>query len=174
MSKLKISSLKRFAGEKWSWQESISDYPSSSYDLKVVLKYQANNAIVINASAAGEDYLIEKIASETSALPSGDYAYQVKLTDKADSDNVILCEDGVIHIYPNLESAGDARTYCMKQVENLKAAYEKLTSREMKEVIVNGKRVLYEDRIQLLKEIHNAEIKAGLKKANRKILTRFT
>ncbi len=170
---LQILKEKLYAGAKWSWTESIPGYPATSYSLKVLLKYQTNTTITINASASGEDFLCEKISSETSSLPNGDYAFQVFLTDLADNENVKLYEEGIVHIYPNLATATDSRDYWMQVVENLRDAYKKLTSREMKEVIVNGKRVLYEDRTQLLKEIHNAEIKAGIRPPTKKIYARF-
>jgi len=173
MSKLKISNLKLYAGAKWEWTESVSDYASSKYILQIILKYQNNSAITITAAPSGEDHLLQIGASQTTSLPEGDYSYQARFTEKADTSNVTLYEAGIVHIYPDLETAADARTYWLQIVENLKAAYQKLSSREMKEVTVNGKRVSYEDRNQLLREIHYAEIKAGIRKGVRKIKARF-
>jgi len=174
MSKLLISNLKLYAGAKWKWTESVSDYPATLYTLDVYLKYQAETTIKITATPSGSDHLLQKIASETTGLSEGDYKYQARFTEIADTSNVTLYEEGIVHIYPDLATVTDARTYWMQIVENLKDAYKRLSTREMKEVTTyDGTRVTYEERNTLLKEIKTAEINAGIKKANRKIKARF-
>jgi len=171
---LNISKQKLYAGAKWSWTESVSGYPASLYDLIVYLKRATDAVIIITAVANGDDYTVEHPATSTS-ITSGDYSYQVRFVEKADPTNIKMYEVGVIHIYPDLATPDiDGRSPWMRIYENLMTAYEALSTKQTNQVtLYDGTNVTYNDLTDLLKRIHNAEIKAGLKKANKKTYVRF-
>lgn len=60
--------------------------------------------------------------------------------------------------------------YWLEVYNNLKDAYKRLSSYEVNEISVNGRVFKYVDRGKLLKELKYAEGKAGLKRAQKRIV----
>lgn len=172
MSKLNISNQKPYAGAKVSWTESVADYPASLYTGTAYLKLKDGAVISIEATANGDDHLFEKTLD--ASLTPGDYSYQVRFVEKADETNVKMYEAGVIHIYPDLTAAGDSRSEWLIIHDNLMDAYTSLSTKETQNVtLYDGTNVTRLDMTDLLKRIHNAAIKAGLKKSTKRIYARY-
>ena len=180
---LNITLQKLFSGDKWSWNESISEYPSNLYTLKFYLQIAGGTSVIVNSAANSTDnsYDVTKPASETTSLTAGNYLWHAKFTEIADTDNVITYASGNVYVYPNLTTSQDGRSAWMKIYDNLMSKYNDMiaSGNVHTSVSINGRSVTL-DRTQLLKEIHHAASNAGIDVSGipgvnqtKRILTRF-
>ncbi len=169
---MEILNQKLIAGFNWTWLETIPGYPASIYELSFVLKSGGAGPFTIPATASGENYSISRKVLDTQSIPADTYTYYAILENGIDK---ILYEQGTVTILPNISLQGtDPREYWHRIYDNLKDAYEKLSSREAAEVqLPGGRSVKFADRAQLVKEINHAAVKAGIQKARKNIFARF-
>jgi hypothetical protein len=172
-----------YAGETWGWTESVSTYsqteprtiiayPSSTWNLNIILKLGANPAVNLCVTPNADNIQFDISLNDTKNIPNGKYIFIYKITQPNIVKNIY---SGEINIFPNLSLEGvDPRKQWERIYNNLMAKYEKLSTREVTEVtMLNGKHIKYEERAELLRDIKNAAIHAGIEKAFKKVLVRF-
>jgi len=111
------------AGDFWTWEKDIPDYPASTYDLSYVFYNEKTPAtrFTIDATADGDTFLIEE--SDTNTHSAGDYAWQSFLTN-TDSERVMYAR-GRVEVKPDpLTSTTDQRTHSRICLESIEAVLE--------------------------------------------------
>lgn len=137
---LQITSETLYVGDSWSWTESLSDYPATSYSLQIVLKYRDNPPVILNGSADGDDFDFTYSAANSSKLPSGGYAYQVVATKTSDS-TVTTIERGKISLLPNLKTSTDTRNHYEKVIDAIEAVIEQRATEAHQSISINGRNI---------------------------------
>lgn len=167
---MNITNQKLFAGASWDWIEDLPDYPSPDFTLKIFLKLRNNETIQLTGAAEDGKHKFTRSTSQTN-IPHGTYSFQAQAFQ---DDEMQLVEVGSVSILPNLAVAEDSREYWVLVADEAKEAYKKLAGQIASKITLsNGKTIEFADRSELLKVIHKAEIKAGLKKSRQKILIKF-
>ena len=168
---MQLSSLTLYAGTKWSWTENPENYPSPTYALKLYLKLKTNAAIEITSTPNGTGFLFD-VNPPVTNLTAGNYSYQFQAFDN--QGLMYFIEAGTKEILPNLAVATDSRTYWELIADEAKSAYQTLVKQVADSITLSdGKQITFANRKELLKIIHNAEIKAGLKPKRKITYTRF-
>lgn len=156
---MKLTSQKLIAGDKWSWIESITDYPSLTHSLEIIIQKAAAAPITISSSANADNvrHNVLKPASETGSIASGNYVFYARVTNKSDAEDVTTILRGTIPILPNLSSGTDGRSQWHRIFENLMAKYEEMTENGhvYTETTIDG-RTKKLDRAALITEIRRA------------------
>ncbi len=177
-----FNKLKLFAGDKWTFTESFSDFPSSEYLLKIFLKKGDADSIELTSTASTDNIsYIFKIPSFITEIPSGNYQYAIKAIKKDDSTDKITVEASSIYILPDLSNVGeDGRSEWRKIYDNLLEKYqEMIKAGDLYTTVSVEGRTTTLDHSSLLRMIHNAANNAGIspsgleKKTSNKILVRF-
>jgi hypothetical protein len=156
---MNIDNLTLFAGDTWTWTESLSGFPVDEYTAKVVLKLNGANPVIINASIADGLFTFNYSSAQTSVLTPGLYFYQY-VAVKSGLD--YYSASGYVQIRGNVSlAATDMRGKWRQIYDNLMTAYNSMIAAGKVEVSVsiNGRSVTY-DRANLIKEIQYAEMKA--------------
>lgn len=168
---MNLSSLTLYAGTKWSWTENPANYLAPDFTLKLFLKLKNNPTIEFTSTQNGTGFNFDIQANQTN-IPPGNYSYQFQAFD---SQNVMyLVDAGTITILPNLSVADDSRTYWEQIADEAKAAYRTLINQVSDSITLsNGKQITFANRKELIKIIHNAEVKAGLKSAKTRTYAKF-
>jgi hypothetical protein len=150
---------KLFSGARWSFTESLQDFPATIYSLVIIFKLGINAPITLTGIADGDNFNFSKPSNETTLLVNGDYNYQVVATSLTDPLDITVIAGGSVHIYPLLSSSADQRTRWEKRLEALEAAYDNWCDNEANEVEVPGKgRVVYRDLAKLVHDIAVARL----------------
>lgn len=154
---LQINQEKLFAGSTWSWQELLSDYPSTTYNLSIIIKNYTSNAIVLSGVAnSDEGFNFSKSSAETTNIAAGIYYAQAVFTKKSDNTITVLdLED--VNITALLSANQDPRTYWKKVFDTVRDAYLRLVNEEVTEVSYNGKTYKYQDAGKLRAIMNDAE-----------------
>lgn len=172
------------AGDSFTWQKTLADYPAGTW----TLKYRFINAagkIDITAAASGSDHAVTVAAATTAAYASGDYTWQAYVTSGAVRHTVA---SGRVTVKPNLAAqlAGfEARSTARKALDDTRAALATWISSngQVQEYQIAGRVMKYssiadiQGRIQLLeREVAREEaaekLAAGLQPP-RRVLVRF-
>ena len=169
---MNLSSLTLYAGTKWSWSEAPTGYLPPNYSLKIYLKLKNNAALELTSTPDGTTGFDFVVNPEFTNITPGTYSYQAQAFD---SDGIMyFVEAGIIAILLNLAVAADTREYWEQIADEAKTAYQTLVNQVADSITLsNGKSITYANRAELLKIINNAEIKAGLKSAKRRIYAKF-
>lgn len=168
---MNLSSLTLYAGTKWSWKEAFDLYPAPSYTLKAYLKLKNNATIELTSTPDGSEHSFDVTPDITNITP-GTYSVQLQAFDSEGA--MSLVEASTITILPNLAVAADSREYWEQVLDEAKAAYKTLAGQVAQSVTLsNGKTITFADRKELIKIIHNAEVKTGVKPARKVTYAKF-
>jgi hypothetical protein len=112
------------AGDSLQFTTSVPDYPASDgYTLKYrLVPRSAGTAIVITATASGDDFAIDVAASTTATWGAGEYSWHAYVEDGSARFTV---GTGQLTIKPNpatMAAGTDTRTLAAKALDDLKAA----------------------------------------------------
>lgn len=154
---LAFQNIKLYAGSLWNWEEDLSDYPAHTYELKLLLRKGSAAVKTITAAADGTKHSFTNPVATTAGYDNGEYSYQMIATNRTDASELVVIDSGTKHIFPLLSSASDPRTYWERILQNLKDAYETLSSKEADSVNVNGKTITYKNIDRLITQIKHAE-----------------
>lgn len=157
---MNLDGLTLYAGDTWTWTESLPDYSPDDYTAKVVLKLNNANPITINASIVDGIFTFSYSSAYTQNLTAGTYFYQYIAVK--DGSNYYSAS-GYVEVRGNIQTAATDMRGSWQQIhENLLALYNTMIADGKVEVSVsiNGRSVSY-DRASLIKEIQNAETKAN-------------
>jgi hypothetical protein len=140
-------------GDTLDFATSVPDYPASAgYTLKYrLIPRTSGSAILLTASAAGEDYRVQYAPATTASWTAGEYTWSawVEKTGErysVDSGTVTLKAD------PGAVAAYDGRTHARKMLEQIETALEgwAATGGHIAEYEINGRRMKYADRADVL------------------------
>ena len=159
-AKMEFTSTTWVNGTAWSFEEQNVN--------RIIMWKDTSNKLVLESESTSAPYQFTYTKENTKTAP-GVYRAQGFLNDE-------FVENSTVTILPNLEHDDPRGTWTINY-ENLKSAYERLSSREADEVsLYDGTRVKYADREILLKHMLHAEAKMNEeigRRVNRKILPRF-
>lgn len=173
------------AGDTLIWSKTIPDYPASAgWSLAYVL-VNAAGKIDINASASGDDYLVNISAATSAAYAAGEYAWQATVSKSGERHTV---GTGRLSIAPNIAALVnyDARSNARKALEALESAYVAYLSNgqgHVAEYEIAGRRMKFRNAAEIWQQIEKlkrevakedaaARLAAGLG-ARRRVLVRF-
>jgi len=171
------------AGDSFTWQKTLADYPAGTWTLKYRL-INAAGKIDITATASGTDHLVTVTPTTSAAYTAGDYTW-TSWVEK--TGYRITVGGGTIEVKPNIAALTtlDARTDAAIIVDQLMAAYKTYTASNgnVAEYEIAGRRMKYRSGAEILQQISHwksvlaaekraESIAAGLGGAN-KILVRF-
>lgn len=159
------------SGADWSWSEGVADYPASLYTLKYILKKSTSNPITLTSAANGELHKFTIDDDDTATYAAGYYSYNAIVVELADTDHIVPIATGVIEIKKDLTTVSDARSFNLQMVDNLRTAILELSTKTMSDVSIEGRNYTYNDIDKLEALLKKYEIRAGLKKRKRTLLT---
>lgn len=154
---MQINSENLFAGSDWSWTETLTDYPSDTYDLTILLKQPNADVITLSGAAnsqAGFDFA--KPSDETALLLEGEYYAQALFIKKIGNTKTVLDLEK-IKINALLSANQDPRTYWQQIFDTVRAAYLRLVNNETIEETYNGKTYKFADAGKLRAIMNDAE-----------------
>lgn len=158
------------AGDTISFSEFLPDAGADSI-LNLRMKC-GSEYLEATATKSGSEFVFS-FAFDKSA---GNYTYQfVLLADDSEAPAITTIQKGMKVVAAAIGEEVDEKSYWLVIYNNLCETYARLSKVEYMEISVAGRMVRYDwnNREKLLKDIHNAEIRAGLKPAVRTIKTRF-
>lgn len=156
------------AGDSYTWQQSLDDYPASPWTLKYRL-INAAGKIDITATASGADHLVTLTPTTTAAYPEGDYTW-TKWVEK--TGYRITLATGTVTVKPNIAALTtlDARSDAAVIVDQLTAAYKTYTASQghVAEYEIAGRRMKFRGSAEILDQLnHWKSVLASEKRAER-------
>lgn len=156
------------AGDSYTWQQSLDDYPASAWTLKYRL-INAAGKIDITATAIGADHLVTLTPTTTAAYTAGDYTW-TKWVEK--TGYRITLAAGTVTVNPNIAALStlDARSDAAIIVDQLTAAYKTYTASQghVAEYEIAGRRMKFRGSAEILDQLnHWKSILASEKRAER-------
>lgn len=144
------------AGDSYTWQQSLDDYPASVWTLKYRL-INAAGKIDITATASGADHAVSVPADTSAAWPAGTYAVTAWVEKAAERYTVSVA--GTILVEPNLAAAVaglDTRSEAKKILDALMVAYAAAVASHayVQEYTVAGRRLVFQAKSDWLLEIN--------------------
>jgi len=144
---MEITKQKLYAGDSWSWTESLAEYPASQYTLKIYLQYRAEAVIELTGTASGDDHVFTYTAE--AELSGGEYVYRAKVIDE--DDNVTTIESGSVIIKADLAASTDSRNHYQKVIDAVEAIIEGRASKSYESISINGRAITEMSHSELLK-----------------------
>ena len=138
------------------WEESISDYPASEYDLEIAIKRGSDSPKTLTVAKDGDTFQISIPNDLIAADEFGDYQFQYKFTELSTSKiSVPTACRGYIKVLPDISAEADTRTADEIVLQSLLDARIKVANREYVNINVNGKSTQF----KTLEEIEAAIIR---------------
>ena len=167
---MEILNQKLVAGTKWSWEESVAEYPASTHQLKYLLKRPNGTLIELAADANGDSHVITQTVTETAAYSnnSGWYVCQPIIVSRTVATGITeLGESFLVEIYPDLNTKPDPRSFAMKMIDAIETSIYALAQKTMSSVSFEGHTYTYKDEDKLLERLNYWETRAGKRKRKR-------
>jgi hypothetical protein len=112
------------AGDRWTWTDSLSDYPATLW----TLTYYFRGPKPLDAAAgvaSGTDHVVTIAAADTNGLKPGVYDWQARVALIATPTTIQTVEVGRLTVLPNLANAAvDNRSFNVRVTEALQATIE--------------------------------------------------
>jgi len=127
------------AGDTTTWNESLSGYPSSDYNL--FIKLSGTNQITITAAPNGMDYTVTITSTVSNAWVAGQYNYAAYVVDKATSLIRVTIESGSLEILQNLVAltgTQEGRSFARQVLEAIEATLLDRATKEQESLTVPG------------------------------------
>lgn len=131
------------SGDTWSWTDSLSDYPATTYTLKYALYRYGQAVITITATASGADYAIDVTAANTKGKAAGEWNWSAYVESTGIRYTV---DTGKVTIKADLAAAGstaDLRSYAQKMLDAIEAVMLGRASHAELSLTINGKSIQY-------------------------------
>lgn len=175
------------AGDTLSHTVSLADYPASDgWVLSYRLTPRTGSAITFNASASGDDHVIDVAASVTATWAAGNYTVGAFAT-LALVRHTVASECGQVVIQPNLATVAvgvELRTAAQVALDNVKATIQGRASSAVLEYEINGRQLRYLSHAELIalqstlasevkREQRAADIAAGIGNHSGKVYVRM-
>jgi 3-dehydroquinate synthase class II len=120
-------------GFKYSWDEIIENYPSSSYTAKITFT-NAAATVTITAMANDDGSYRFTVAGDTFET-AGDYRAALYIVDG--SDNILIKEIDIT-VLPSVSSAADLRSHNKKVLDAIKAVLENRATTDQLSISIAG------------------------------------
>jgi hypothetical protein len=138
------------AGDSWSWQRDLSDYPAGVWSLTWHFANADENFDVV-ATAAGTTHVGAVSAAASAALVAGRYRWFARASAGTEVKTV---EDGWLVVLPDPASgAADYRSHARKMLDAIEATLEGSASKGQLDLVsysIGGEVSLTRDRDKLL------------------------
>jgi hypothetical protein len=141
------------AGDTWSWQRTLSDYPASTWTLTYYLR-GVNGEASFAAAASGGDHLVTVAKATTAAYKAGDYEMLGLVTDGTSRYTVYR---GRFTIQPdpaNIGAGHDPRSHSRKVYEAIQAVIEKRATKDQQEYMIAGRKLVMTPLPELMKMLN--------------------
>ena len=107
------------AGDRWTWTDSLSDYPATLWTLTYYFRGPSTLAAAVGA-ASGTDHVLTVAATTTGALKPGVYDWQAQAVLIADTTRKETVDTGQLTVAANLANAAvDHRSFWQQVKETL-------------------------------------------------------
>lgn len=127
------------AGDRWTWTDSLSDYPATLWTLTYFFRGPTSLAAAVGV-ASGANHVVTVAAATTSALKPGSYDWQARAALIATPTTIATVAVGRITVAPNLENAAvDYRSWNVRVTEALKATIEGRASTDQLSMSIAGR-----------------------------------
>ena len=120
-------------GFKYSWDEVIENYPSSSYTAKITFTNATATATI--TATANDDGSYKFTVAGNTFTTAGDYRATLYIIDGGDN---ILIEEIDITVLPSVSSAVDARSHSKKVLDAIKAVLENRATVDQQSISIAG------------------------------------
>lgn len=126
------------AGFTLEFSTTAPDYPASEgWVLKYRLAPRAAGAVInLQATADGDNFLVQVSAATTSGWPAGSYTYEAYVEKGSEAYPL---ERGPVQIVAPLAGGQDNRLHVEKVIEAIEAVIENRASLDQEEVAINGR-----------------------------------
>lgn len=141
------------AGDTWDWDESLSDYPATTWTLKFTFYRYGQVAKTVTASASGTDFSITVSAADSAAYTTGDWMWTAYVEKGAGASlERYTVGEGVLSVKPSLAGATattDHRSYWQKVLDAAEAALLVFAAKGHATITIDGKSVSYKRMAEL-------------------------
>jgi len=156
------------AGDSFTWQRTLADYPAGTWTLKYRL-INAAGKIDITATASGTDHLVSVAPTTSDDYTAGTYTWTAWVEK---TGYRITIGGGTMEVKPNIAALNtlDARTDAALIVDQLMAAYKSYTASNghVAEYEIAGRRMKFRGSAEILDQLnHWRAILASEKRAER-------
>lgn len=156
------------AGDTWTWERTLADYPAPTWVLSYRLLSQAGE-IAISASADGSDHLVSVAKATTAAYKAGLYKWFASVTDGTSRYQVGA---GLVTVLPDPAAAGagfDPRSHARRVLEAIEAVIEGRATKDQEEYSIGSRSLkrtpiaeLLELRDRYRAEVRGEELAEGI------------
>lgn len=124
-------------GDTWSWAESLSQYPASTWTLSFHF-VNTTDAFSVTATASGDDYAVAVAAATTASESAGRYRWSARVTD---GSTVTTVAQGWTEVKPNVTAAQDARSQARITLDAINATLQGRATNDQLSVSINGRAI---------------------------------
>lgn len=150
------------------WEEDISEFPASEYDLEITLKEADSSPKVLTITKDTDTYVINIPNDLIAADEFGTYQYQYKFTSLEDSKVTIPpAYRGFITVHPDLNTEADTRTEDEKILSYLYTVRAQIAQRGHAQVSINGKAATFKSLNEIDAKIIEYQKRLGIYKTPR-------
>lgn len=144
-----------YAGDTWTWTDSLSDYPATTYTLKYALRGYGLTTTDITAAASGTDHVSTVTAATTGSIGAGTYSW-VAVVERTVTGVLqrTTVGSGRVVVQPNLltaTSTTDIRGQYEIAYDAIIAAINTNSASAVASITVNGRTVQYKGLDELVK-----------------------
>lgn len=147
-----------YQGDTWEWEETNSEYPTSTHTLKYYIQKKDETPEEISSVNNSGAHKFTKAANLTQNIEGGIYKYQKKAVTILTSA-VKTIGNGTIEILQSLTSGNDSRTFNQIILDALKATLQGRATREQHSMQISGRAIQYLTPMELRTEIEIYESK---------------
>lgn len=152
------------------WDEDISDYPASEYNLELTIKRGSDSPKSLTVAKDGDTFQISIPNDLIAPDEFGDYQYQYKFTEISTSKvSAPLAYRGFTKVLPDLSADADTRTEDEKVLESLISVRSEVAARGHVSVAINGKQATFKTLNEIDAAIVRYQKKLGIYKTPRLI-----
>lgn len=138
------------AGDTAKWLKTLSNYPASAGWSLAYTLINATGKISLTATAAGDDHLVNVLASTTAGWAPGSYAWRASVSM---ADEVYTVASGTLSVQPAFSAATlDTRSYARVALANVEAYLSDASNLAAQSYEIAGRKLARISRAELLVE----------------------
>ena len=127
------------AGDRWTWTDSLSDYPATLWTLTYYFRGPTSLAAAVGV-ASGTDHVVTVAAATTAALKPGVYDWQARANLILTVTTIATVAIGRLTVAPNLAAAAvDYRSFNVRVTEALQATIENRATTDQLSMSIAGR-----------------------------------
>jgi len=131
------------AGDTWTWKDSFSDFPNSSWTLTTEVVGSSTDLGTFTASASGSQFLTTVAPATTASWAAGDYSYQQIITNDTTGERHVVAE-GWLTVVADLATATshDGRSHTKIVLDALEATIQGKASKDQLSYSIAGRSLM--------------------------------